>query len=245
MVEEQWLPVVGYEDLYEVSDQGRVRSIPRTFTRIQNGRPATVTVRGKIQSLQRSKQGRLHLLLQRLGDHPQHKNVMVHHLMLEAFIGPRPPGMVGCHTNDVGDDNRLENLRWDTPSANRLDSVRNGTHSNARKTHCKRGHEFTPENTIITPDRRRNCRECERLRRPKYESTEESRARQREAQRRYREAHPRILKPKVTPTHCKYGHEFTPENTYVAQGRRYCRECVLRRTSEYRARRRQKAGADA
>lgn len=32
-------------------------------------------------------------------------------------------------------------------------------------------------------------------------------------------------------THCKYGHEFTEENTYVAPGqpnKRYCRSCVRR-----------------
>lgn len=35
---------------------------------------------------------------------------------------------------------------------------------NARKTHCKRGHEFTPENTYINPSNKsRNCRTCDRL----------------------------------------------------------------------------------
>lgn len=29
-------------------------------------------------------------------------------------------------------------------------------------THCRRKHEFTPENTYITPDGRRNCRRCRR-----------------------------------------------------------------------------------
>lgn len=35
---------------------------------------------------------------------------------------------------------------------------------NARKTHCKRGHAFTPENTRAHGDGNRACRECERLR---------------------------------------------------------------------------------
>lgn len=26
-------------------------------------------------------------------------------------------------------------------------------------------------------------------------------------------------------THCKHGHEFTPDNTYLYEGRRYCRTC--------------------
>jgi hypothetical protein len=31
-------------------------------------------------------------------------------------------------------------------------------------THCRAGHEFTPENTYVRPDRRRECIACKRLR---------------------------------------------------------------------------------
>lgn len=45
-------------------------------------------------------------------------------------------------------------------------------------------------------------------------------------------------------THCRHGHEYTPENSYpipprARGGRRDCRECIRRRAREYRARRRQ------
>ncbi len=33
---------------------------------------------------------------------------------------------------------------------------------NARRTHCKRGHEFTSENTSVSPGGRRTCRACKR-----------------------------------------------------------------------------------
>lgn len=33
---------------------------------------------------------------------------------------------------------------------------------NASKTHCKHGHEFTPENTIIRKTGGRRCRQCEK-----------------------------------------------------------------------------------
>lgn len=41
-------------------------------------------------------------------------------------------------------------------------------------------------------------------------------------------------------THCKYGHEFTPENTRVTTGGRSCRECGRRASREYQGRRRAK-----
>lgn len=56
----------------------------------------------------------------------------VHRLILETFVGPRPDGMEACHYNGVRTDNRLENLRWDTPSNNQKDRLQYGT-DNCRK----------------------------------------------------------------------------------------------------------------
>jgi hypothetical protein len=39
--------------------------------------------------------------------------------------------------------------------------------ANKKKTHCIHGHAFTPENTYVDPDGRRNCRACKRERRRK------------------------------------------------------------------------------
>jgi HNH endonuclease len=52
--------------------------------------------------------------------------VVIHHLVLEAFIGPCPPGMEGCHFDDNPYNNRLSNLRWDTSEENKADALRNG-----------------------------------------------------------------------------------------------------------------------
>ncbi|MFI7468154.1 HNH endonuclease signature motif containing protein [Nonomuraea sp. NPDC049646] len=40
---------------------------------------------------------------------------------------------------------------------------------NATKTHCKHGHEFTPENIIARGERGRECRECNRQRSREYQ----------------------------------------------------------------------------
>lgn len=52
---------------------------------------------------------------------------LVHRLVLEAFVGPCPAGMEGCHNNGCPSDNRLQNLRWDTRLANNADKIRHGT----------------------------------------------------------------------------------------------------------------------
>lgn len=107
----------------------------------------------------------------------QVKSRYVHQLVLEAFVGPRPEGLEACHWNDVSDDNRLDNLRWATKSANRYDCVRNGGDPNARKTHCWRGHPFDSTNTRRYGGRR-HCRECQRINDAAFK------ARRREAQRK-------------------------------------------------------------
>lgn len=92
---------------------------------------------------------------------------MVHILVAEAFIGPRPKNADVCHYDDDKSNNAVENLRYGTRSENVHDSVRNGTHPGARKTHCLRGHEFTQQNTSIASrgdgTTYRRCKACMRL----------------------------------------------------------------------------------
>jgi hypothetical protein len=57
---------------------------------------------------------------------PRGRGLYVHRLILETFVGPCPPGMECCHNDDDKDNNRLDNLRWDTRSSNRIDAFRNG-----------------------------------------------------------------------------------------------------------------------
>lgn len=95
-----------------------------------------------------------------LKDEGVRRRVRVHTLVLEAFVGPRPEGMVACHGPAGLDVNTPANLRWDTPLENIHDIIRTGNNYQANKTHCKRNHEFTEANTRIKRDGGRQCREC-------------------------------------------------------------------------------------
>lgn len=152
---ESWLPVIGHEGLYEVSDQGRVRSIPRSD---RMGR----SVKGGLLSRQTLNGGHLLVRLHRDGVITMK---LVHHAVLEAFVGPRPEGMEGCHFPDRDPaNNRLENLRWDTRSSNHLDRRAHGTDPNRNKERCPRGHGLLAPNLVGNVMRRghRGCLACNR-----------------------------------------------------------------------------------
>lgn len=153
---EQWRPVVGWEGLYEVSDQGRVRSVDRVITR-RNG--LRHTHRGQILKACPIKSGHLVVRLMNAGFGSTRT---VHRLVLEAFIGPCQIGHEGCHIDGNHKNNRVNNLYWGTRSENLLDQVRHGVHVNASKTHCIHGHEFTTENTYRRnrPGGGRICKSC-------------------------------------------------------------------------------------
>lgn len=155
---EVWKPVVGYEGLYEVSDQGRVKTVARTVIR-SNGR--THHVRETIRKTSIMPKGHISVRLIRDGVNSTHT---VHSLVLTAFVGDRPEGAVTRHLNGVPHDNRLENLSWGTGSENQYDAVRHGHHHLASKSHCKREHRLAAPNLLKSPEGRRVCRACSRER---------------------------------------------------------------------------------
>lgn len=111
---ETWKLVPGFAS-YQVSDLGRVKSSARGKPRILKTKP---TKRGQLQVHLGRKACRY-----------------VHRLVLEAFVGPCPEGMQGCHEDDVPSNNILTNLRWDTQLGNMADKIRNGKQQRGQG-HC-------------------------------------------------------------------------------------------------------------
>ena len=78
----------------------------------------------------------------------------LHPWVMLAFVGPRPQGQWILHRNDVKTDNRLENLRYGTPSENMEDSFINGIRGTRRR--CKYGHVLQGRNLTFNE----RCRSC-------------------------------------------------------------------------------------
>ena len=139
---ETWRAIRGYVGRYEISDCGRVRSFD-----------------GRIKSARPANGGHLYVELWMNGTRSRK---YVHRLVITEFVGPGEYGQEVRHLNGNPRDNQVANLEWGTRSENMMDEVNSGRHWQTRKTHCKQGHEFTPENTIVRGRKRtqRTCRTC-------------------------------------------------------------------------------------
>lgn len=100
---ENWLPVIGFEGLYEVSDSGNVRSLHKKHKTPHVLSPAFtprtgywfVSLSGKEKAISRN----------------------VHRLVAAAFLGD-PNGREVNHVNGMKSDNRLVNIEYVTRSQN-------------------------------------------------------------------------------------------------------------------------------
>lgn len=153
---ENWLPVVGYEASYDVSDQGRVRSLARMDA---IGR----SLRGKLLKPGYSGFGYGSVSLYSGGKPRTH---LVQHLVATAFHGPRPDGLNVCHNDGDPRNNRASNLRWDTQAANIQDVKDHGHHYLVNRTRCPRGHLLELPNLRASKLAKgaRDCLACSRTR---------------------------------------------------------------------------------
>lgn len=109
--QESWKPVVGLENVYEVSSQGRLR-------RMTDGK---FTFAGRILNSTKMDNG---YRIVKLSNGKNRSQKLVHAVVMATFCGPRPKGMDINHKNGIRDDNRIENLEYATRSENHLHAYR-------------------------------------------------------------------------------------------------------------------------
>lgn len=118
--EEIWVPILGYEGLYEVSNYGRVRSLDRLLVRGNK----TYKAKGVLLAVSLCGHGYAKV---NLWKDKQQKTAKNHILVARHFIGECPDGMEVCHCDGDRSNPMLHNLRYDTRSGNFADKKIHGT----------------------------------------------------------------------------------------------------------------------
>lgn len=240
---ERWLPVAGWEGLYDVSDLGRVRSLPRL------GAVGRRMYSGRILKPWLSTHGYETVGLYR-ADYHEHRPV--HQLVAATFLPPREEGEEVRHGPNGKLDNRASELCYGTSAQNHADRLRDGTsnqgerHGNAKLT-----------DAIVAECRRRHAAGESQLSLALEFGVSKSVMHHAiwgmtwthvpEPIPAKRERAVKVPGPgkgwRSGQTYCSKGHEFTPENTYIRpptkakpNPRRDCRTC----RDERRARSKQK-----
>lgn len=121
MQAEKWKDVVGYENLYKVSNLGSVKRLSRESVD-KLGRP--YKLKEKLLKPNRIKGGYFQLKLTR---DKVEKSLLLHRLVCEAFHGPAPEGRNFVNHKD-GDksNNRADNLEWVSVQENTDHAAANG-----------------------------------------------------------------------------------------------------------------------
>ena len=103
-----------------------------------------------------------------------HGVASTHRVAYELFVGPIPVGLVIDHTCHNSDEScpgghscphrRCVNPAHLEAATQSVNLARSGRMGRYGSTHCLNGHEYTPQNTHITPRGARCCRAFARLR---------------------------------------------------------------------------------
>jgi hypothetical protein len=112
MVEETWMPVIGYQNLYEVASTGEVRSVDREIV-LLDGKKRKIM--GKMLAAKENGDGYLFVTLSRDG---KKSTKYLHRAVAEAYM-PNPDNLPEInHLSGNKLENSVDNLEWCTHQQN-------------------------------------------------------------------------------------------------------------------------------
>ena len=94
----------------------------------------------------------------------ERKNIPASRVAFEILRSPIPSGLHVLHTCDNGRCVNPAHLFLGTNLDNVKDMCKKGRHANMVKTHCPRGHSYSPDNIYFNKYGERTCKTCKRLR---------------------------------------------------------------------------------
>lgn len=117
LANERWLPIIGYEGIYEVSSFGRIRSIDRIAIISRSGKIHKRAIKGQIIKPNVGKSNSYqYISLSKIGQ--KLKRARVHKIVALAFLpNPNEYKMIN-HKDGNTLNNSVENLEWCTASYN-------------------------------------------------------------------------------------------------------------------------------
>lgn len=115
LLQVKWVPVVGFEDLYEISEYGMIRTIPRVYTWGMYNNTSQVTQ--KILQVKIDKDGYRCIGLRK--NNVRHWKRLARLTCVAFHENPENKAYVN-HKNGIRSDDRAENLEWSTLSENIL-----------------------------------------------------------------------------------------------------------------------------
>lgn len=140
---EIWRDVPGFGGHYRASSLGRIGSKARVVKKAHKSGavmaqqyPARV-----LHPTTTGGYGQVHI-----GVNQKRLRVRVHHMVLLAFVGPRPEGAFGCHNDGNPHNNSPDNLRWDDHFGNMQDRKRHGNYATGENHH---GAKISEEQALV------------------------------------------------------------------------------------------------
>jgi hypothetical protein len=109
---------------YDVSNFGRVRTYKRKYGKVAIGTKRPLDLNPYVISGRPDQKGYIQYLLSDVNN--RRRNFRGHVLVMQTFVGLPAEGEEVCHSDDIKDNNHIDNLRYDTRKANLADARRNG-----------------------------------------------------------------------------------------------------------------------